>query len=266
MAEIYIYTLLSVLAVSLISLVGIFTLSLNESLVRKYVFLLISLAIGALLGDALIHLIPESFEELSATLAGLLVISGIFLFFVLEKVLHWHHAHGLSEEMHALECEEIDDTIKSDGTIRPIGKMILISDGIHNFLDGIIIAAGYFISIEVGIATTIAVILHEIPQEIGDFGVLLHAGYTKVRALFLNFLSALLAVAGAAVTLILGEVAEPIIGYAIPVVAGAFIYIAASDLIPELHKTKKIEHSLLQLVAIAVGVAAMALLVLFEAV
>ena len=142
--------------------------------------------------------------------------------------------------------------------------MILVSDGIHNFIDGVIIVASYFIGIEVGIATTLAVILHEIPQEIGDFGILLHSGYTVKKALFLNFLSALLAVLGAITALLLQEFTETLITYLIPIAAGGFIYIAGSDLVPELHKTKNVRQSVAQFVAIILGIVAMILLLFAE--
>lgn len=252
MIDIYIYTIASVVAVSLISLIGIFTLALREDLIKKYTFLLVSLAIGALLGDAFIHLIPEAMAELGSTQAAIMVIAGILIFFVLEKVLHWHHHHGYEEEEYPVE------PISSDQQrVHPIGYMVLVSDSVHNLLDGVIIGASFLVSIEVGIATTIAVILHEIPQEIGDFGVLLHSGFSKGRALLMNFLSALLAVLGAVVVLVLHSVAEPFAVLMVPIAAGAFIYIAASDLIPELHKTKHPGHSIVQFAVVVLGVATM---------
>lgn len=260
MEEIYLYALLSVFVVSLISLIGVFTLSLKETLLQKYIFLLVSLAIGALLGDALIHLIPESFEKLNASSAGLLVISGILLFFILEKWLHWHHLHGFESKKY----EEIINEENMGGKIRPVGYMILISDSVHNFLDGVIIGASYLISIEIGIATTLAVMLHEIPQEIGDFGVLVHSGFRKARALLFNFLSALTAIVGVIVILLLHEATESIVPLLTPLIAGIFIYIALTDLIPELHKTKHVKDSVMQIVVISVGVLAMALLVFVE--
>ncbi|MEK9173725.1 MAG: ZIP family metal transporter [Patescibacteria group bacterium] len=250
MITIYLYTFASVLVVSLISLLGILALSFREDLLRRYVFIFISLAVGALLGDAFIHLIPEAFEEAqNPTTVSILIIGGIFSFFVLEKFLHWHH-HGEDTE------EEVH--------IHPVGKLILFSDGVHNFLDGIIIAASFMVSIPVGIATTIAVILHEIPQEVGDFAVLLHSGYTKRRALCLNFLSALTALLGAFIFFAIGEVAESLTTYFLPIAAGGFIYIAVADLIPELHKTKKMRHSVAQLGAVILGVLAMVALTFVE--
>src|SRR3989344_973372 len=163
----YTYALLSVIVVSLVSLVGVFALSIKEEFVRKYIFLLISLAVGALLGDAFIHLIPEAFGDSTNPLAtSLFIILGIVMFFVLEKVMHWHHHVDDSESYH----------------IHPVGKLVLLSDGVHNFIDGIIIGISFLASIPLGVATTLSVILHEIPQEIGDFAVLLDAGYTRKRA------------------------------------------------------------------------------------
>lgn len=238
----YLYTFVGVLVVSVISLVGVFILPSREDILRKYIFIFISLAVGALLGDAFIHLIPEALEKSSnATITGVLIILGILLFFTLEKVLHWHHHGEDAQENH----------------IHPIGRLILFSDGVHNFLDGTIIAASFIVSIPVGIATTVAVILHEIPQEIGDFAILLHSGYSRKRALVLNFLSALTAFVGAVAFFAFGELSKSLVDYFIPLAAGGFIYIAASDLIPELHKTKQVRHSLYQLVAVLLGVLAM---------
>ncbi len=245
----YIYALLGTILVSLVSLVGVFALSIKEVFLRKYIFVFVSLAVGALLGDAFIHLIPESFEALaSSTTVSLLIILGIFLFFVLEKFLHWHHHSDDTAEHHA----------------HPVGKLILFSDGVHNFIDGIVIGASFLISVPIGIATTIAVILHEIPQEIGDFAVLLHAGYTRKRALQLNFLSALAAVLGTLVAFILGGVGESFTMWILPIAAGGFIYIAVADLIPELHKTKVVTHSLLQLLSLVFGVVLMFILTFLE--
>lgn len=247
--ENHFYPFLAVGIVSLISFVGIFTISLKESVLKKYIFLFISLATGALLGDSFIHLIPESFENSTNSLnTSLFIILGIIIFFILEKILHWHH-HG-------------EDT--EDEKIHPVGKLTLFSDGMHNFIDGIIIGASFLISVPVGIATTIAVVLHEIPQEIGDFGVLLHAGYSKMRALWLNFASALTSFLGVGFVLLIGEKAENFALTFLPIAAGGFIYIATADLIPELQKTKEIKRSVVQLIALLVGISLMVLLTFLE--
>lgn len=249
MTTIYVYTFASVAIVSLISFVGVLALAKREELLKKYIFIFISIAVGALLGDAFIHLIPEALEEsVNMTFTSVLIIVGILFFFILEKFLHWHH-HG-------------ED--KDDNYVHPVGKLVLFSDGVHNFMDGIIIAVSFLVSIPVGIATTVAVILHEIPQEVGDFGVLLHSGYTKKRAIWLNFLSALTAIFGALVLFVLGASVEAAIIWLVPLAAGGFIYIAVADLIPELHKTKEAKHSILQILAVVVGILAMVALTYLE--
>ena len=249
--EIYLYAFASVIIVSFVSLIGVFSLSLKEEIIKKYINLFISLAVGALLGDAFIHLIPEAFEGSSnSVIVSLLIIFGILIFFIIEKFLHWHH-HGESEDekMH---------------NIHPVGKLLLFTDGFHNFIDGIIIGVSFLVSIPIGIATTLAVILHEIPQEIGDFAVLIHSGYEKKRALWLNFLSALAAVVGTIIALIFGNIAETFIIWVIPIAAGGFIYIAVADLIPELHKTKEIKYSILQILSVVFGILTMLALLLLE--
>lgn len=244
----YLYPFISVAIISLVSLVGVFALSIKEEILKKYLFVLVSLAVGGLLGDAFIHLIPEALEEMSnPTFAAIGVIAGILMFFVLEKALHWHH-HDLP-----------------DNAPHPLGRLVLISDGAHNLIDGMIIGASFLISPEIGLATTLAVILHEIPQEIGDFGVLLHAGYTKSKALWLNFFSALLAFVGVVLAIALGNAVEEFSLWLLPITAGGFIYIAMSDLIPELHKTTNgSRNSFVQLLSITVGVLAMVALLALE--
>jgi len=245
----YFYAFISVLVVSLVSLVGVFFLSLKEDSLKKYISFFISLAIGALLGDAFIHMIPEAFESnLGINISSFLIIVGILFFFVIEKFIHWHH-HG-------------EDT--EDNHIHPVGKLVLFSDGFHNIIDGAIIGASFLINIPVGIATTLAVILHEIPQEIGDFAVLIHSGYTKRKALLYNFISALAAFLGLLFVFVFGNLFNNSIVWIVPIAAGGFIYIAASDLIPELHKTEEVKHSLIQIGIIMLGVVAMLALTLFE--
>lgn len=242
MITLYLYALMSVLIVSAISLVGALVFSLKEESLKKYIFIFIALAVGSLLGDSFLHLIPESLENFPGKAApSILIVAGILAFFILEKFFHWHH-HG-------------ED--KSEPHIHPVGNLVLISDGIHNVIDGIIIGASFFVSVPIGIATTIAVILHEIPQEIGDFMVLLHSGYKRTRALWLNFLSALGAIGGVVVAFILGEAGKDFVNLVLPLAAGGFIYIAVADLIPELHKTKEMGRSIIQIMAVIIGVLAM---------
>ncbi|HEY4493601.1 MAG TPA: ZIP family metal transporter [Candidatus Paceibacterota bacterium] len=245
---------LSILIVSLISLVGLFTISLNVIRLRKVLFALISLSVGALLGDVFLHILPEL--EVTPKITSLIFV-GFLIFFVLEKFLRWHHGH--EGEVHEVGVE-----IDSGHANQHIGYMNIISDGLHNLIDGIVIGGAYLVSTEVGIATTIAVILHEIPQEIGDFGLLLHVGFSRARALFLNFLSALASFAGLLIVVALKGNSEGLIELILPITAGGFLYIAASDLVPELQKTSSARKSLIQLIAIITGFALMAILLALE--
>lgn len=245
----HIYSLLAVIIVSLVSLIGVVSLAFKDEYVKKYIGLFISLAIGALLGDAFIHIIPESFEKLrDPNITSLLIISGLMIFFLLEKLIHWHHHGEDKEEEH----------------VHPVGKLVLFSDGIHNLIDGIIIGVSFIVSIPLGFATTLAVILHEIPQEIGDFAVLLHAGYSKQKALLYNFISALFAVLGVLIVFILGDVIENYILWFLPIAAGGFIYVALADLIPELHKHTGRTNLILQIGSLTLGVLLMLSLTLLE--
>lgn len=253
MFSIYLYSIGSVIVVSLVSLIGIFFIALKEDVLKRYLFLLISLAVGALLGDAFIHLIPEAFKSIpNTTYLAVIIIAGILVFFVLEKALHWHHHHHHHGKVEGVSA------------IHPVGRMILVSDAVHNFIDGLIIGASYLVSIEVGMATTVAIIFHEIPHEIGDFGVLIHSGYKKAKALWLNFMTAMVAVLGTIIALVMGNVSEISTVWLVPLAAGGFIYIALSDLIPEMQKVKRARDSILQLIAIMIGVSAMILLLMIE--
>lgn len=236
MTSITIYAILSVLAVSLISFIGVLSLSLYSRLGKSVVFFLVSFAAGALLGDVFIHLLPELIQESSFTLnTSLTIFASIIGFFILEKFIHIHHSHGETEEPHH----------------HPVAYLNIIGDGFHNLLDGLIIGAAYLVDVQLGLATTIAVLLHEIPQEIGDFSVLIHAGFTRTRALFYNFLSALMAIVGAVIALTIGNI-ESFVSTIVAIGIGSFIYIAVADLIPEIHKSK--HKPWLQFVAMGLGV------------
>ena len=241
------YTLLSILIVSLISLIGILTLGIKENKLKKILTYMIAFSAGTLLGDAFIHLIPEVVENQGFTLLiSSYILIGMGFSFSIEKIIHWRHCHHPTNENH----------------IHPLTTMNLIGDGVHNFIDGIIIAASYLISIPVGIATTIAVALHEIPQEISEYGVLIYGGYTKKKALLANFLIALTAFAGAILTLTLST--NDLLIFLIPFAAGNFIYIATADLIPELHKIPQIKESIIQLILFTLGILVMAMLLILE--
>jgi zinc and cadmium transporter len=259
MNYVWFYSLVSVTLVSLLSLLGIFFLFLKDSWLKRIVFILISLSVGSLFADAFIHLIPEAFSKLSSTTASLYILLGLVIFFILEKFIHWRHQHN--EETVESLCDHDDDNCQK---ILPVGYMVLVGDGVHNFIDGVIIAASFLVSFEVGIATTIAVTLHEIPQEIGHYAVLIHSGFSKIKALGYNFISALASILGAILTLLWASQTETLVPYFVAVAAGGFIYIAGSDLVPQLHKQSKIGESFIQLFSILVGVSIMLLLLIIE--
>jgi len=249
MFNVWVYSLVSVFIVSLISLVGVFTLSIKTSRLEAILIYMISFSAGALFGDAFIHLIPEAYgESNSMVTASLFVISGIAFSFVVEKLICWRHCHHPTTPSHP----------------HKLALMNLFGDTVHNFIDGLILGASYLVSLPVGIATTLAIVLHEIPQEIGDFGILLYSGYSKGKALLMNFLTALTSILGVVVALVLGNYVSGLTNFLIPFAAGGFIYIAGSDLIPELHKEVRPSKSLIQLLAFGVGVFVMVLLLFLE--
>lgn len=249
MNPVWIYSLVSVIIVSLISLIGIFTLTIKHERLKTILIYLISFSAGALFGDAFIHLLPELIKEQGLTIiSALSILFGILIFFILEKFVHWQHCHMPVSSHH----------------VHPFAYMNLVGDSLHNFIDGLVIAASYLVSIPVGIATTSAVLLHEIPQEIGDFGVMLHGGLSKTRALLLNFLTALTAVIGVIIGLSLNNFVENIQLFILPIAIGGFIYIAGSDLIPELHKETDIKRSIIQIITFILGVLIMLSLLLLE--
>jgi len=241
--------LLSALVISLVSLIGITTLSLNEKTLKNILLYLVSLSAGALLGDAFIHLLPEVVGEIGFGITvSLSTLFGILTFFVIEKILHWHHYHYPH----------------SDVNMHPLAVTNLVGDGFHNLIDGIIIATSYMVNFPTGAATTLAVMLHEIPQEIGDFGVLLHAGLSRGKAIFYNFLTALTAIFGVLLTYLISDQVTGLNNFLVPFAAGGFIYIAGSDLIPEIHKEARTKESFLQLVSLVFGMFLMYLLVFLE--
>jgi zinc and cadmium transporter len=249
MNVIWLYSLVSVFLVSLISIIGIFTLGIAVGKLRKILIYLISFSAGALLGDAFLHLLPHLIEEGHFGMtSSLFILGGILMFFILEKVICWHHCHMPITKTH----------------VHSFAYMNLIGDALHNFIDGLIIAGSYIISIPAGIATTAAVIFHEIPQEIGDFGVLIYGGFSKTKAILVNFMSAIVAILGTIVGLILNNFIEDIHIYLVSLAIGGFIYIAGSDLIPELHKETKISISFMQILAFIIGIGLMLLLLFLE--
>lgn len=223
------------LLVSLVSFVGIFSLWFKEKSLRKVLFILVAFSTGALLSGGLMHLMVEALEKMNSFIAFTYLIVGFSFFFLIEKFLHWHHCHEKKCDIH------------------PYTYLILFGDGIHNFIDGLVIAASFFVNPALGFITTLMIITHEVPQELGDFGVLLHGGMGKRKALLSNFVSQLTCVLGGMIGYVFSFVNEFSL-FLLPFAAGGFIYIAASDLIPELHKECDTKKSTLSFIFFIIGV------------
>lgn len=255
MAYTTLFTLLSVIIVSLVSFIGVISLMYKKNIERVLLFL-VSLSAGTLFGGAFLHLLPEVVAERGFSLTvSLVLLAGVLVFFLLEKFIHWHHCHH-----HA----RLGGEVAKHKHPRHIGILNLVGDGLHNFVDGLVIAGSYLVSIPTGIAATIAVVVHEVPQEIADFGVLVYSGMSKARALFFNFLSAAVAIVGAIVGLIVGGASETFIYFILPFAAGGFVYIAGSNLIPELHKEKDLGDSVWHFLAMVLGILLMVGLLFLE--
>lgn len=233
------YIIAATFLVSLISLVSVAFFFVDKKKMGSIIFYLISFSAGTLLGAAFFDIIPEAAEKLG-TATFEIVFLGIIAGFVMEKIIHWHHHHHVDHkgEHH-----------------HPMGALTLMGDAFHNFFDGVAIAAAFLVNVPLGIATTIAVASHEIPHEIGNFSLLLYSGYTRKRALFFNFLTALTAIAGGLLFYFFSGVVSNFESIALAFTAGTFIYVSSADLIPELHKEKGAKSSGMQLLLMAAGAA-----------
>jgi len=244
--DIIYWILLMCLLDSLLGLVGVVTLWMSAKKLKTIIFILVAFSAGALLGGGFFHLFAEALQNLEIMTAMYLMIAGFIAFFVLEKALFWHHCH------------------KGVCDVHPFSYLILIGDSLHNFIDGLVIAASFFVSAPFGIITTIMIILHEVPQELGNFGILIHGGFNKMKALFYNFFAQLTCIIGGVVGFFAAGAAG-FTEYLIPIAAGGFIYIAASDLIPELHNEKVLKKSIVSFVVFLLGLGFMILTkILFE--
>jgi zinc and cadmium transporter len=225
-------------------------LAIKKEKLKDFLIYFVSFSAGALLGDVFIHLLPEVLKEYnqSISLIFIFVLVGILSSFILEKIICWRHCHLPITKTH----------------IHNFAWMNLWGDFFHNIIDGLTIATSYLLNIQAGVATTLAVVFHEIPQEIGDFGVLLHGGFEIKKALLLNFLTALSAFIGAIVSFLLNNKIEHLTLFLVPFAAGNFIYIASSDLIPELHKETEIKKGLIQTITFLLGVLVMYGLLIIE--
>lgn len=237
MENTWLFAILSAIVVSLISFAGVFLLSFKQENLRKILLYLVCFAVGALLGNTFFHLLPESYFHMETSHTAWICIAGFLVFFVLEQFLHVHPG-----------------TKARKGQVKNFGYLSLYADGLHNFTDGILIAAAWMSSTELGLATTFVIVLHEIPQEIGDFGVLLQAGFSRKKALLFNFYSACAAILGTLMTLWLGEKIDHFSTYILPFAAGGFIYLAASSLLPEVLKGTSKRNYWLYILLILLGV------------
>jgi zinc and cadmium transporter len=218
-------------------------LLIHDPFRAKLVPWLVSYAVGALLGISMMGLLPESLESLPAARVFATLLGGILLFFILEKLVLWRHCH-------THDCEVHESTVAS----------VMIGDTFHNFVDGAVIAAAVLTSVPLGVSTAVAVAAHEIPQEIGDFAILLHAGYSRRKALLLNLLSALASAAGAIGAFLAFDIVPRTLPYFLVLAASSFLYVAMADLIPGLHRGRTDASSLRQIILIALGIATMVLL------
>ena len=234
------WILLATILVSLLSLVGVVTLILSKKAIEKILILLIGLSAGTLIGTSFIHLLPEAIEQACNEYVCLFTLIGFVSFFLLERYFYWRHCHkGGTCDVHAFTY------------------LNLVGDGLHNLIDGFVIAAAFIVSIKLGIITTVAIACHEIPQELGDFGVLVYGGFSKGRALLMNFVFGLVAVIGALGGYFLSQFIQNLPLFLLPFTAGGFIYIAASDLIPELHRQPDIRRANWAIITFLLGIALM---------
>lgn len=229
--------IVSVLVVSLVSFIGLLFVGLKEALLGRLLMALVGFASGSLIGVAFFDLIPEAVETGPAI--WLYIVVGIMFFFVMEKFLYWRHCHDENCQVHSF------------------AYVNLIGDGLHNFVDGALIAGSFLIATSLGFTTTLAVVFHEIPQELGDYGVLVYGGFARKKALTYNFLSATTAVLGALTTYALSSQVQSLPSLLVPFAAGGFVYIAATDLMPELHKRTQPKDSLVQLFTLLAGITLM---------
>jgi zinc and cadmium transporter len=235
--------ILASIVISLISMIGVVLFKVRKKLLKEELISLVGLATGALLGDAVLHLIPEAFDSGKEASLGLWIIGGMLIFFCLEKFLKWRHCHNI-------DCHQE----------KQLAWMSLATDSIHNFIDGLIIGGSFLSSIPLGISTSLAIVLHEIPQEIGDLAILIHGGFSIKKASLMNLMTAFFNLAGVLVIWTIGRDFDR--SYLLALTAGGFIYLAASDLIPELHRHEsRLKQSLWQLITVILGVVIMYLLV-----
>ena len=231
------WIVLSGFLMSCIALVGSLTLVMKKETLDKILLPLVAFAAGSLIGGAIFHMIPASVEKMHNGLSLYLwLVAGFLMFLALEQFLNWHHSHS----------GRPDDK-------QPLTYLILIADALHNFIGGLFVAASFLVDVQLGITAWLAAAAHEVPQELGDFGVLIHGGWSKSRALLFNFLSALTFLAGSIVAYCASSQVDVV--FLVPFAAGNFLYIGAADLIPEIKKGHDMKTNVLHFVAFTIGIA-----------
>lgn len=235
--SILLWIIISTFAMSLIAWVGLFVLYFKEKLLKKIILPLVAFSAGALLGGAFLHMIPEAIEMVGGPQLSIFLwlLFGFVLFLLLEQFIHWHHCHKMPSEHK-----------------KPVTYLILVADGIHNFIGGLAIAGAFIADIRLGLVTWLACAAHEVPQELGDFGILIHGGWEKKKALLFNFFSALTIVLGGIVAYFLSTKID--VTFLLPFAAGNFIYIACSDLVPEIKHGTSLKTNLIHFSAFVVGI------------
>jgi zinc and cadmium transporter len=235
MLETIVLVLGSTILISLISFVGLVTLIFQIDLIKKILTVLVAFAAGTMLGAAFFDTLPEALDIFGNS-TFFYVLIGILIFFTVERYIHWHHCH------------------KSHTEIQPFTYLNLIGDGVHNFIDGTIIAASFLTGPQIGIISTMAIAFHEIPQEIGDFGILIKGGLKPKKALFYNFLSAILCVIGGLITVFSSNFFKDITPIALSIAGGGFIYLSLVDIVPDLHKETKLRKIIIESLFLLIGI------------
>jgi len=265
-----------IFAIGCLSLIGVIMISIKEKTLDRILFVVVAFATGTILATALFDLIPESLhhleelntegKDLTESLLFTFVIIGFVIFFILERFIYWFHGHAHEKENQFVCYDTITEGNKtaliSDSNIKNFAFLNLIGDGLHNFLDGIIMMVAFLSGLRNGVIITLAVLFHELPQEIGDFGVLVYGGFTKKRALFFNFLSGMIALFGGLLALFLSNALEIFNLFFLAFSGGGFLYLATVELMPELIKEKNLKKSIIQGLIFLSGVILIMLLVL----
>lgn len=267
---------LVIFGISLLSLLGVFMISLKEKTLDRILFILIAFATGTILATALFDLIPEAIhhlEELNEENYGIpenvvffYIIAGFVAFFIIERFIYWFHGHAHEYENKMVCHDNVlmgdNQQVQKDDRIKQFALLNLFGDGLHNFLDGIVIIVAFLNGIPTGVIITLAVIFHEFPQEIGDFGILVYGGFSKNKALLFNFLSAIIAIFGGIFGLILSNVIDTFNLFILAFAGGGFLYLASTELLPELLRQKNLRKSIIQALIFICGIILITCLVL----